>query len=103
VCVRVPFSPHPHQHLLFISFLLIVILAQVRWHLNVVLMCLSLMAECVEHFPTDLLDMCTSFEIPNASLDIESTCTLAGSLYVFIRGSCALEGENVWAVRVAVP
>ena len=33
---RVPFSPRPHQHLLSLVFLIIAILAGVRWHLVVV-------------------------------------------------------------------
>ena len=41
-CMRVPFSPHPHQHLLFVLFLLIVILTSVMWHLIVLLICISL-------------------------------------------------------------
>ena len=31
-CTRVPYSPHPHQHLLFFVFSVIVILIGVRWY-----------------------------------------------------------------------
>jgi len=42
-CRRVPFSPHPHQHLLFLVFLLIVFQTSVKWDLIVVLICILLM------------------------------------------------------------
>ena len=48
-CTTIPFPPHPHQPLLFVVFLIIVILTGVRWCLIVVLICTSLMISDVEH------------------------------------------------------
>ena len=64
---RIPFSPHPLQHLCFVCMCLfyiysdIYILIGVRWYLIVVLIWISLVIDGVEHLFICLLTLCYVF------------------------------------------
>ena len=61
-CTKIPSPPHPHQHLLPFGFLMMSILVDEKWHLVVVLICISLRISDVEQPSMYLLAICMSLK-----------------------------------------
>jgi hypothetical protein len=88
--VKIPFSPHPHQHLLLVVFLMIAVLKGVGWNLSVVLICISFMARdgvmcflavCISSFEKVLFSSVANFVTGSLIL---GEFSFLSSLYILV-------------------
>ena len=79
---RVPFFPHLHQNLLFLVLSATAFLTNMRWYHIIVLICISLMINNVEHLFMHLLAICMCFW-KKISSDLLTTFNYVFSFFFF--------------------